>query len=291
MSNDEKIQEIGELQNKASALEEQIHKVSTEARSYAGKRDKLNGFIRNLQVEIQKLRSRRDQLNAKVKELKQKREESKAETHEKTNEIQKLNQQVKVVKRRRPSRKLGILQKELEETEWEIQTTHLTLQEEKELVEHVRRLEDQISIHRKFQTLHQKILELQNELGHIRARNKNCHERLIETAQRSQETHKKMIEKIVKMKEYVTEADRLQQSFRQIQEKKIRMQLEVTKILDKIRLLKGEIRKEEEKAKEENEAALKRELKEKAREKLTRGEKLSWQEFQLLAEKGKATQD
>jgi len=51
------------------------------------------------------------------------------------------------------------------------------------------------------------------------------------------------------------------------------------------------MREEEEKEKKQSEDELRQAIENRAKEKLKRGEKLSWEEFQLLAEKGISTQD
>jgi len=55
--------------------------------------------------------------------------------------------------------------------------------------------------------------------------------------------------------------------------------------------MKGSVRREEEREKKKNEEVLRKKLEKRAREKLKRGEKLTWEEFQILAEKGIGTQD
>ena len=62
-------------------------------------------------------------------------------------------------------------------------------------------------------------------------------------------------------------------------------------ISNQIRKLREGARKEEEKAKKRSEEALREKIERQAREKLKRGEKLTWEEFQLLAEKGMTAQD
>jgi len=56
-------------------------------------------------------------------------------------------------------------------------------------------------------------------------------------------------------------------------------------------MLKDEIKKEESEEKKKSESAIREKLENQAREKLKRGEKLTWEEFQLLAEKGMTAQD
>jgi len=55
--------------------------------------------------------------------------------------------------------------------------------------------------------------------------------------------------------------------------------------------LKEEIREEEEKEKKRIEDILREKLEKRAREKLKRGEKLTWEEFQILTEKEMTAQD
>ena len=57
-----------------------------------------------------------------------------------------------------------------------------------------------------------------------------------------------------------------------------------------LQLRKG-LREAEQKQKKESEDTLRQTIENQAREKLRRGEKLSWEEFQLLAEKGMTSQD
>jgi uncharacterized coiled-coil DUF342 family protein len=58
-----------------------------------------------------------------------------------------------------------------------------------------------------------------------------------------------------------------------------------------IRYLKDRIGQEENIEKTRNEETMRKEIEKQAREKLKRGEKLNWEEFQILAEKGIGTQD
>jgi uncharacterized coiled-coil DUF342 family protein len=55
-------------------------------------------------------------------------------------------------------------------------------------------------------------------------------------------------------------------------------------------LRKG-LQEAEQKHKKESEDSFRQTIEERAKEKLKRGEKLTWEEFQLLAEKGMTSQD
>lgn len=266
-------------------------KLNAEAREWAEKRNKLNEQFKSLRAETLELRSERDKLNEKVKELKQQRNKMKTEIHEKIGEIRKLSQEIKALTKKKPSRTPQTLQKEIESIEWTIQTTTLSLQEEKELVERVKQLEIQLNIHRKLGRLNQKMLELQAELKAIETKNRYYHEKLTETAQKSQGIHERMLEKIAEAKELKMEADDLHRLFLQTKERTKPLQEKKMEILDRIKRLKEEIREEEEREKKRIEEVLREKLEKRAREKLKRGEKLTWEEFQILAEKEMTAQD
>lgn len=291
MSEQQKTREIEELTQKLSALKEQKNKLNIEANEWAEKRDKLNEQSRRLRDEVLNLRNERDKLNEKVKGLKQQREKTKTEIHEKIEEIKKLNQEIKALTQKKPSRSLQTLQKEVESIDWKIQTTPLNLKEEKELVEKVKQLETQLNIHRKLEQLSQKIFELQAEVKTLKTESRLCHESLTETAQKSQEIHGKMLGKIDELRKIEMEADDFHRLFLQTRERTGPLQEDIMEIANKLKQLETEIREEEKKEKKKSEEALREKLEKQAREKLRRGERLTWEEFQLLAEKGITTQD
>jgi uncharacterized coiled-coil DUF342 family protein len=284
-------QRIEELTRKLSILEEQREKLNAEARGRAEKRDELNGQFKTLRSEISEFKSERDRLNEKVKELKQQRDKAKAELHSKIEEIKELNIEIRAVMKKRPSKSLKTLQEEIKNIEWKIQTSSLDLRDEKELVERVKQLEIQLNIHKKIDQLNRKILELRTEAKALEINAKHYHENLTENAQKSQQIHAKMLEKTEESKKLKTEADSMHKLFLQAREKAKPIQEEFLAISNQIRMLNAEIQREEDEKKKQNEDALRERLENQAREKLKRGEKLTWEEFQLLAEKGATTQD
>jgi uncharacterized coiled-coil DUF342 family protein len=291
LSKQEKTQKIRELDQKLSTLREQRDKLNAEAREWADERDKLNQQIKNLRAEILEIKNKRDKLNEKVKELKQLREQTKREIHKKIEEIKEINQKIKALNKEKPSKSPQVLKKEFESLEWKIQTTPLSLQEEKELVERVKRLEIQLNIHRKIEQLNQKMLELKTGIKALETRRKLHHEKLTETAQKSQEIHERMLGKIGKAKGLKMEADDLHKNFLDARERARSVQRKFREILNQINLLRDEIREGEEKEKKKSEKALREKLEKRAREKVKRGEKLTWEEFQILAEKEIEAQD
>ena len=291
MTAHKKNESVAELNEKLSALKGQESILGSEASKFAEKRDELNGRVRSLRDEVLGFRSQRDELNIRVKELKQRRDEMKAGLHERIEEIKKLREENKILAKRKPSQNHEALQKEVESIDWAIQTTSLTLQEDRELVEKVKRLETQLTIHRKLEQLAKKIAQLQTETRTMKAESENLHRQMTENAQKSQETHRKMLEKIEESKTLKTEADDMHKQFLRAKETTQPIRDEIKTVLNQLRQLKGEIREEAQKERKESEDTLRETLESRAKEKLKRREKLTWEEFQLLAEKGITEQD
>jgi len=272
-------------------LKDEQDRFAAEAEEATKKRDKSNEKFQKIRIEISELKTKRDELNQKVQELKQKRAETKAKISEKVEQLKKLHQEVKTLEKKTPKRSQQDLQKEFADTEWKIQTSSLNLQEEKELVERVRQAEIQLNIYRKLEEFDKKGLELKIEVKALDVEGKTCHERLTQIAQSSQETHEKMLRKIEESRKIKAEADSYHQEFIRALEKIKTIRQEINATTGQVRQIKVEMHEKEVKEKKMNEDSLRSKLEQQAAEKLKRGEKLTWEEFQLLSEKETETQD
>lgn len=288
MSQSERTQKIEELTQKIPALREQKSALEAEVRNHVEKRDLLNQELKNLRSEILRLKNARDEINARVKELKQQRSQIKAELTQKIAELKSLRKELEPLLKKKPTRGLKALEKDVENIEWKIQTTPLSLQEERKLVEQVKELESQISVHKKIEQLNQKRIELMAELKALQARVELCHKAIMENAEKSQQIHAEMLEKVEEAKKIKDEADNFHRLYLQTREKIRALKAEITNILDEIRRFREEIFADEEKKRRETEEKLLESVEKQALEKLKRGEKLTWEEFKVLTEKGLA---
>ncbi|MBS7616384.1 hypothetical protein KEJ45_04220 [Candidatus Bathyarchaeota archaeon] len=286
MARQEKMQKIEELNSKLATLKEQKRKLDVEAGEFAEKRNTLNEALKNLKTEISKLKNARDKINEQVKELKNQRSQLKAEMAQKTDELKSLTKELEALTMKKPPKSFKELKNEAEAIEWKIQTTPTDLQAEKQLVEHAKQVEAQLVIHRKIDQLSQKRLELKAELKALGARIKVCHENVAENAKKSQELHQEMLKKVEEAKKLKAEADNFHKCFVQAKEDGKKLQKEIDEILDEIRQLKREIQAEEDAEKLKDQEAILETVEKQALEKLKRGEKLTWEEFKILAEKG-----
>jgi len=287
----QKLTELAAINQQIAALKEQADKASIETKTYVEKRNKLNEQFRQLRQEIYALADERNSLNGKVKSLKQQRDEARTKIHAAIEEIKAIRQKLMELKKKIPRQSHQELQKEFTDIEWKIQTTSLDLQEEKELIETVKQLETQLKVYTKIEQQNQKITELQKELDTLKTKADTFHQELAETAPKSQELHAKMLAKIAESKKIQSEADGLHSAYLQEKEKTAPLRSEIKKLVEQKAKLQSVMREEDDKKRKTVEQALKEKLGSQAKEKLQRGEKLSWDEFQLLSEDEDQTQD
>lgn len=290
MSGNEKDRAIESLVQKLMELKEQRSIVVKNADERAERRDKLNEQIRTLRAGIQKLRTTRDELNQEVKKLKEQRSAAVSKIREKIDELKAVSQEKRMIAEDRPSRSYHSLKKELEDIEWKIQTTSHTLQEDKEMMAQVKQLETQLNVYRKIEKLSQKGSELRNQVNTLKSENETLHQKVTTLAQRSQELHGNMLEKVEEARTKRKEADEMHKQFLEARMKAKPLQDEIVTVSAQMLQLRKGLQEAEQKQKKESEDTLRQAIEKQAREKLKRGEKLSWEEFQLLAEKGITSQ-
>jgi uncharacterized coiled-coil DUF342 family protein len=291
LTEQQKTNEIATINQQLAALKEQVNKANAETKTHIEKRDKLNEQFKKLRQETHELKNERDSLNEKVKTLKQQRDEARTRIRTIIEEIKMHRQKLIELKKKTPKKSHRELQKEFEGIEWKIQTTSLDLQEEKRLMENVKQLETQLNVYKKIEQQNKKITELRKELKTLETKENAFHQELTATAQKSQEIHTNMLAKISESKNIKGEADSLHCAYLQAKEQVKPLNAEMKKLLEQRKKLQDAIREEDERKRKTAEQALKEKLGSQARDKLQRGEKLSWEEFQLLAEDDPKTQD
>lgn len=282
---------IDELIRKLSELIERKQRLDDEAAEWAKKRNGLNERLKTMRGEIRELRFERDEMNENVKALKQRRNEQTSQKQLKTAEIRTLRQEREVLAKDSPRRDRESLEKEIEETEWKIQTSSLSLEEDKQLVGKVKELEEQLVVYRKVDRLDQKMSKVRSDIGVFGGESEKCHQQLTQLTQQSQKIHARAVERIAQAKEVKTEADKFHGEFLEAMKQAKPLQEEISALSDKIRQLKGQIRVSQEEKRKQDEDMLRERLEKQALEKLKRGEKLTWEEFQILAAKGIIAQD
>ncbi|NLE04442.1 MAG: hypothetical protein GX638_06545 [Crenarchaeota archaeon] len=188
--------------------------------------------------------------------------------------------------------------------EFKIATSSLDLHDEKRLIDQVKKIEIELSVYKKMDTHSKRISEIKGSMKSFQEQADKLHKEVTESAKRSQDLHSKMIVKFEEMKKIREEATALHVAFLQAREqiKPLHEQLGLLMVqrgqmfeqrkqqyeqrkqqFEHKRSQFEAAREEEAKQKKLKEAEIKEKLGTQVRDKLSRGERLNWQEFQLLA--------
>jgi uncharacterized coiled-coil DUF342 family protein len=280
----DKTSEFESISKQISALREQVRNANSNIKGQVEKRDKLNEKNKKLHQEIRKFKTERDSLNEKVKTLKQQRYEARLKIREHITEIKIYNQKITELKKKISRESRRLLQREFDAIEWKIQTTSLDMEEEKRLMECVKQLETQLSVYKKIDQHVKRISELRKKVEAFEATADAAHHELTEIAVKSQDIHAKMIAKITESKDIKSEADCLHSNYVQTKEQVRPIREKIEKLIEQKRKLQVAMQEDAKKRKKHVEQALKEKLGSQAKDKLERGEKLSWNEFKMLVD-------
>jgi len=280
-------QRIGKLNQELASLKEERNKLNLEAKKWAEKRNAIHEQIKSLRTKAADLKGKRDNLNEKVQEFKSLRDQAKTKRKEKHAQILKLKEKVRSLTERKPSQSMHGIQREIEKLEWKIQTTSLPVKEEETLINQVRQLEAQLVVHKQIEKSKEELMELRAEEKALETEAKTYHEKLSELAEQSQKFHEEMLENLNKALGLKAEADSTHQKYVEIKQQAQNLHQKCVELLDKIKTFEKDLQEAEDKRQAKRRRELRKELEERALEKLKRGEKLTWEEFKILAEKRK----
>jgi len=276
--------ELERISRQLSVLREQVDNTNADIRRYVEKREKLNEKFKKLRQVIHEFKKERDNLNAKVKTLKQQREKARTEIKTRIEDIKAHTEKIAELRNKTMRENRRDMQKEFDDIEWKIQTTPLDMREEKRLLDRVKQLETQLNVYKKIDQHIKEISERRKEIASFEENADAAHKELTEIAAKSQDIHAKMMAKIVESKDIKAEADGLHSNYVQAKEQIRPIREEIEKLIEKKRKLQVAMREEDAEKKKNVEQALRERLGSQAKEKLQRGEKLSLDEFKLLAD-------
>jgi uncharacterized coiled-coil DUF342 family protein len=210
----------------------------------------------------------------------------KARRGEKREQILELQEKIRALNEEKPKGNLRQVEREIENIDWKIQTTSLPLKEEQNLVNRVRQLEAQLVVQKQTKKLKQKLFELRTDEKKFGTEAETLHGKLSELAEQSQKFHEQMLEALDKGRKLQVEADDVHQKYVETKQQAQKLHQKCVELLEKIRTIERDLKEKADKKQAERQSELKEELEKRALAKLKRGEKLLWEEFQILAEKG-----
>lgn len=311
MAKEQYITKKEEIYQQIRKLREEANTANTQIKSSIERRNQLNEEVKKVREEVNVLKAERDEINEKVKLLKAQRDAIRVQTDPINDGVRVAREKIAALKKTLPRESQRELQEEHDAIEWKISTTSLDLQEEKRLIENVKQLEILLSGYKKIDTQNKKIKELLVERKTFDEQADVLHKELTDLAAKSQEIHSRMIEKVnamnvsrsqadgqhqlyVKTKEEVLpplyekigqligQLNEVKSSMAKDAEAEAKMRAEKRASAEKADKERQQAEKERQQTNKEKEQAIKEKLGAEAREKLQKGEKLSWNEFQLM---------
>ncbi|MGD2066852.1 MAG: hypothetical protein PVI43_06765 [Candidatus Bathyarchaeota archaeon] len=279
-------QKIKALNQELTPLKEERNRLNDEAKKWAQKRDALHEKTRNMRKDANSIKEKRDALNEKVQELKNLRSQVTARRKEKLDKFSELREKIRALNEKLPNGNLRQVQREIEDIDWKIQTNSLPVKEEQELVNRVRYLESLLVDQKQIKKIKDELFKLRAEEQKFGSEAKTIHDKLSELAEQSQKYHAQMIDILEKSRELQAEANEGHKKFVEAKEEAQKVHQKFVEVLEKIRSIERDLKETADKKQAERQNELKGELEKRALEKMKRGEKLMWEEFQVLAEKG-----
>lgn len=310
MTEKEKTVQVTNINLQIDTIRKQITEGNAQIKKDIERRNQLHEKVKKTREEINKMKAERDALNDKVKALKQQRDAIRIQVNPLMDEVKVYKDKIEELKKHLPRVSQRTLQEEHKAIEWKISTTSLDLQDEKRLIEQVKAIEIQLKSYKKIDNQNKKIDELYKQKKVFDDQADVFHKELTDLAKKSQDLHTQIMEKATIMRREKTEADSLHQAFIKTKEQNNLLYEQIKLLVNQsiglrsemqeqyaARRLEYQVRRQQEdsrrkemdaKRKEEQaqRAIKEHEIKEKigseAREKLQRGEKVSWDEYQLM---------
>jgi len=282
-------EKIEELNQQLGEVRRERDELNSESKVWAEKRNQLNQQIKALQNQVKTLREKRDEMNLQVQVLKATREKANAQRKEKQEQILKIRAKIEPLVQKKPLSNLGDLESEIQSLDWKIQTTSLSIGEEKRLVSKVQVLEAQRLVLKQLQELKATLIELQKEAKALETQARINHEKLSKLAEKSQEFHEHMVKTVNEMNALKKSADDAHQKHKEFHQRANEAHEKYVKVQQQITVLMEEVEKREKKYFAKREQELREEATRKVQEKVKKGQKLTWEEFKLFKQQEETT--
>lgn len=256
-----------------------------EAKIWAEKRDTLNNQSKTIWEEVKNLKSRRDEFNDKIKKLKEERTKLNIEAAPKREKLENLRKKMNELPGKKGSQLF--IAKRIEELDWEIQTNPLTLTEEKELVNRIKILEEQMLANKETDTIKDRLFKLQADFSSLRIKANDIHGKIVALAKQSQELHEKMLEKIKEAETVKPDAYEAHQKFSSLRGQADEAYKNYIETIARVKAIRQQIRQEQENEEKKRIEATMTTRTEQAIKKLKEKRKITLDEFKILKSRGK----
>ena len=279
---------IENLNQELIPIKEERNALNLEAKKWVEKRNTLNEKVKELRTEANSLKEKRDEINKQVQELKNMRDQISEKGKEKRGLISELQEKIENMNETKPThtKDLRRVEKEIKELDWKIQTNSLPVKEEHEIINQIRELETQLVVQKRIKKVKDQLYELRSEQRGFGSEAKTIHDKLSELADQSQKYHVQMVGLLEKARELQAQSNEAHQKYVEARQQAQQKHERCVELIKEIKEIQESLKETADKKQAERKDELQKELEERALAKLKSGEKLLWEEFQYLAEKG-----
>jgi phosphoserine phosphatase len=287
-STEEMLRKLGDLEAKALPLKELRDNMNDEVRKAAEERDKLNERARELKSKAMELRAKRDELNDQIQELKKFRESSKTDFSGLREQSDRIKEELKTLQSQMTGkeRRAKSMFKKLE---WKLQTDPTNLQDEVRIIRQLKGLEGQIKNVEQIDKLRAQLMEVNAQIRSERIKSNDVYSQIRDLAQASQENHVGMLESLKELDAVKAEADSAHQRFLESKKKADESHHGYINFIIEIKEMERQLHQNERNLKMDQVQRVlqaRDETAKEASEKLKKGDKLTFDEFKLLVERG-----
>lgn len=269
---------IKKLERDYATLVEKRDQLEAEMGRVVEERDKFNERVRALRASASEFRSRRDEVNQRIQELRSQGRGLREEMEEKRRALQELDERLQEARINIGEDRKKV-EARLRRLDWEMSTTPTRemMKREEQVVKEIRDSRSQLAAYDDIGVLEARRLELRTELAALRLRNRDASEPIEALKSESDVNHQKMIDELKRVDEMRLQADEAHEK--------------VVETRNQLRQMAGEAvatRAELQRLLREREMAKASRVKEEAvqriREKLSKGGRLTFEEFKLLSQ-------
>jgi len=268
---------LDEIEQKISSSISYRLSLINELKKLSQKRRELREEIREITNKLREEKKAISEQNSLINQLRDTRKDILLKIDEIKTKVRETERVLRNFEKEVPHESERVLKGKLDSIEWKLQTEPLTREEEKQLVEYIRKLEFKLHLWKKAYMIRQELNELLTQAKSLMDKLDEM-DGIKKSALPKLKTQKEALRNIVMTRQQlIREGREIEQDIEEIEKNLNNIDAELSKLKEKKRL-------EEMSSIRMKEQSLLGEVRSKARDKLEKGKSLSWEELKVLFE-------
>ena len=274
---DTQVMQLASLSRKEKALREKRNALNDDARKVATSRNQLNDEVSVLIKGAKEQQEKRDNANNSVNEIKEIINNVNKEIQAINEKLPELEEQAKKSPRGRAP-PIGALRRQIKHAEWKLQTTVMSIDKERALVDHIAELEEKYEKARKLHGAKIELKKAYSKIRRIESKQQRLYNQMRYAVKQSQEFHVLMTQSWKDVEGKKKEADKVHKEYLEVKTKADLVHKEIQETRDEIKKIRGTMYESRRKREVERQQFIKERLEQKAKvayDKLKEGGKLT----------------